>query len=281
MGEKNKLSVSIMVLLILVALSLSGTVFYFLQKEKAKSSSLEVALEDIRFKERAAQGKVEEYQGIVSGLELKLKTSQEEVDKLSVELNQEKSSKEEALNQLEQLRAELAQQKNMKEELEQRVKKEKEESQNIRNRVKELEDKRLRLEERIKELESELEQAKDRGVELGTVVVTPEIKEEEPAAEQGPALEQAAPAVSKETQKILPQEGKVLVINKDYNFVVVNLGQRDGIRIGDVFSVYSKNQYIGDIKVEKIHDSMSAAAFLSEDTKDRIKEGDKVSKKSK
>ena len=49
--------------------------------------------------------------------------------------------------------------------------------------------------------------------------------------------------------------------------------------MGDVFSVYHGNNYIGDLKVEKLQESMSAAGFVTEDLKNKVQEGDKVSKK--
>jgi hypothetical protein len=63
--------------------------------------------------------------------------------------------------------------------------------------------------------------------------------------------------------------------------VVTNLGKKEGIDIGDVFSVYHGPDYIGDVKIEKIHDSMSAAGFVSAETKDKVSEGDKVIQKVK
>jgi hypothetical protein len=80
---------------------------------------------------------------------------------------------------------------------------------------------------------------------------------------------------------ILSPEGKVLVVNNDYNFIVINLGNKEGVEIGQLFSVYRGNKYIGDVKVEKVHDSMSAAGFVTPDIKDKVNEGDKVVRKNK
>jgi hypothetical protein len=71
------------------------------------------------------------------------------------------------------------------------------------------------------------------------------------------------------------------VINNDYNFAVINLGSKDGIDIGAVFSVYHDNKYIGDVKVEKVHDSMSAVAFVSAEMKSSVYEGDPVVRKTR
>ena len=73
----------------------------------------------------------------------------------------------------------------------------------------------------------------------------------------------------------------VLVVNKDYDFVVTNLGSKDGINAGNILSVYHKNKYLGDIKVERVHDSMSAAGFTATAVKEKIVEGDKVVRKGK
>jgi cell shape-determining protein MreC len=77
-----------------------------------------------------------------------------------------------------------------------------------------------------------------------------------------------------------PLEGKVTVVNKEYNFAVINLGQKDGVNVGDQFSVTREGKVIGDIKVEKVHESMSAAGFAAE-LKDAIQENDLVVQKAK
>jgi hypothetical protein len=79
-----------------------------------------------------------------------------------------------------------------------------------------------------------------------------------------------------EKASLLKLSGNILVINRDYNFAVINLGSKNSIGVGDVFSVYHNDKYIGDVKVEKVHESMSAVGFLSSELKDKISEGDKI-----
>jgi len=75
-------------------------------------------------------------------------------------------------------------------------------------------------------------------------------------------------------------EGKVLVVNKEFNFAVINLGSKDKIKVGDEFAVTHAGNYIGDIKVEKVHEGMAAAGFAVA-LKDLIKENDLVAQKIK
>ncbi len=72
-----------------------------------------------------------------------------------------------------------------------------------------------------------------------------------------------------------------MVVNKDYNFVVLNVGGKDGIAVGDVFSLFHNNKPIGDVSVEKVHEAMAAAGFLNTETKDKVSEGDKAVLKGK
>jgi len=135
-----------------------------------------------------------------------------------------------------------------------------------------LDSEKQELQIKVKDLE-----AKTQSIELGNVVVSPE-----PAVKATKTKKQnitKAPATKKvQPPKIL--EGKVLVVNKDYDFVVVNLGGKDGVRAGQIFSVYHGTKYLGDVKVEKVHDSMAAANF-SVSLKEKISEGDKVVQKVK
>jgi hypothetical protein len=124
------------------------------------------------------------------------------------------------------------------------------------------------LESKIKELEA-------KKVELGNIVVSPEPKTTKSKATQPKAEKKELSAPAQGAQ------GKVLVVNKDYNFAVINLGSKDNVNLDDVFSIYHNDKYVGDIKVEKVHDSMSAAGFLSPDIKDKVNEGDKVVQKVK
>ncbi len=115
-------------------------------------------------------------------------------------------------------------------------------------------------------------QAQAQGVELGTIVVGPE-----GASVSG----QAGATLTAEQKAASTLEGKIMVVNKDYNFVVINLGSKDGVNTGDAFALYHNNKYVGDIKIEKIHESMSAADFTSACIKDVVSEGDRVVRKTK
>lgn len=91
-----------------------------------------------------------------------------------------------------------------------------------------------------------------------------------------PDVSYAPPSISPDSGL----EGKVLVVNKDYNFAVINLGARDGVAAGDVFSFYKGDRSSGKAKVGKVHDSMAALDFLSADMRETVSEGDRAIRQS-
>ncbi len=144
--------------------------------------------------------------------------------------------------------------------MESKLKKAEEQLSSMEEKLKDLESKKVELESKEK-LEAE---GQAEGVELGKILVGPD---------------KVKINVPDDSVLAKPAEGKVLVVNKEYNFAVISFGSKDGVKLGDLFSIYSGKKYIGDVKVEKLHDSMSAAGFMSEDIKNRVKEGDRVEKK--
>jgi hypothetical protein len=102
-------------------------------------------------------------------------------------------------------------------------------------------------------MEAQMQQSNIEGVELGTIVVGPE------SSAASSSLPESSPSMSVSAPAALASgalEGKVLVVNKDYNFVVINMGANESVALGSIFSVYHNNSYIGDVKVEKVHETM-------------------------
>lgn len=72
--------------------------------------------------------------------------------------------------------------------------------------------------------------------------------------------------------------GKVLTVNKDFNFVIINLGKKDGIRKGMDFLVYRDKKLIGKVQVEETFSDMSSCVILPWVTSEVFKKDDGVMK---
>lgn len=276
MDIRARSSVILLVILMLVFLSAAVTGFYLYNKEHIRNIELEERVEELSIKQKITEAKFIEAQKVISTLEEKIKDSVTQINTLTDEINKEKASKEDALSGMEELMQEIEEQKTLKLELESKLSQAQDAVKTMQGKLSVLESDKKDLALKLKDLEE-----KTAGVELGKIVVSPEPdkvttakgKKKAPAAKAS----KEAPIMPVAAGKVL--EGKVLVINKEYNFVVINMGSKDGVNLGQVFTIARGNNILGDVKVEKLHDSMAAAGFITEDTKNKVREGDKVVRK--
>jgi hypothetical protein len=54
-------------------------------------------------------------------------------------------------------------------------------------------------------------------------------------------------------------KGRVVTINKEHNFVVIDLGKQDGISIGNKFNVYRGDTFLGSVEIIQARDRIAAA----------------------
>lgn len=69
-------------------------------------------------------------------------------------------------------------------------------------------------------------------------------------------------------------EGNVVSINEDNNFVIVDLGEKSGIKIGDPLSVYRNSEYIAGLEIIQVRKDIAAADIKNKTS--RIQVGDVV-----
>lgn len=68
----------------------------------------------------------------------------------------------------------------------------------------------------------------------------------------------------------------VLSVNRKYNFAVVNLGKKEGLKIGDQLNVFREGKPVAVVEVEKLYDSFSAATIVKETKDNQVNEGDEI-----
>ena len=309
MGQKAKIDTVILVILLLLSLigALGG--FYYFQKERLKVFSLNAELEALKVEKRIAETKLAESQKKLDELNTQLKSAQAQIEKLNSELQQAKSEKTQFYSQVEELKLRIQKQEKIEQEWEAKLVKAEEEIDKLQALLKTAQIDKESLQVELKKLKPSDE------VTLGKILVEQKkaveeamVKEEaiqeaeapvtlaQPAAEpdleakvsvKEEAVEEAmvkeeaiqeaeAPVTLAQPAAEPALEAKVLEVNKDYGFVLINLGSRDGLSSGEGFSVYRQGSYVGDIQVERIQEAMSACGFLSKEIQNRIKQGDEV-----
>ena len=96
---------------------------------------------------------------------------------------------------------------------------------------------------------------KEESVELPAIVVRPQA---------GVAVEEAPSSLS----------GKVIAVKRDNNFVIVDLGENDGLAVGNTLQVFRNTEMIADIEIIQARKDISACDIKKETTP--IKIGDAV-----
>lgn len=242
-----------------------------------------------------AEGQIEIFKKQVSALEeereelSKAKTALEEqtgnltkqAKAVSEQLVQEKRAREALTTELAQIRkdssqvkSQLEQERNEKEAITEDLTKAKQSTQALSNELTTLRQAKEALEKRVKEM------LVARAKEAEQIVVTPppasSAEGGRPAALLGSAQARPSGPIAGGGAKA-GLEGKVLVVNREYDFVVISLGSKDAVGKGARFAVFRNGKQIMTVEVDKLYDNMSAANMLEEEKKgSEVKEGDTV-----
>ena len=238
-----------------------------LQLATAENDSLKTHLQEVE----VAKSKMEED---LSRAKKDVLESREELAK-SVEAQQVLSkSIEDREQEITRLTKDLSQTKDEAQKTGAQITSLQRERDDVKRQVADLERAKSQLESKVMELSSSSQQM-DSGqptVELDKIFVS-----------SSPSSSSVTSAVSPMTSSsVLPVTsssdagGEVVVVNREYDFVVMNLGKNHGLSIGQEFQIVRGNQVLGKVKVEKVYDELSAAAILPESQKNSIREGDSV-----
>ncbi|OGX50604.1 MAG: hypothetical protein A3G37_03175 [Omnitrophica WOR_2 bacterium RIFCSPLOWO2_12_FULL_46_30] len=290
MGNKTKGPVILLFFLLLVAIAAAVLGFIGLQNEKQINAALTQEKEEIEIKKKAAEKEVSNLKQQVDGLlqekvlaQAKIQEFNSRIASLDEELSAEKKAKEDTLLEAEKLREEVITLKNAKSKLEVDLKASNETIGSLKGKLATLE-----ASGQKKEGEQKAQGIQSQDMQLEKIVIASQAEpaqaslgEQAPSSPPGtgpkPPPGEKSPSGGKPGTALL--EGKVLVVNKEYDFVVVNIGQKDNLTIGDSLEVSRKEKKLGELKVEEVRDTMSVAIPVEPNLVKQIKENDRVVRK--
>jgi len=112
----------------------------------------------------------------------------------------------------------------------------------------------------------------DSGVELEEIVVVPgdAVRERRSIDAVRVSPEKPVTVLDKDL------EGRILSVDTETEFVIVNLGKKDGIEVGNILSVYHGDDYAGDIKITRLQPEMSAADLIPPFSIGNVQRNDQV-----
>jgi phage-related minor tail protein len=179
--------------------------------------------------------------------QLKLMQLKDRAKLLAQQIKQEKSNYRAALEKIENKDMQI-------QELEDSLTQEMQQRENIANALAQLKESYSSLEQELKKTKREAKELRENlskftkktGVELKKIIVKPPKKRS--------------------------LSGRVLVVNREFDFVVIDLGRENDVRIGDQFVIYQGSQEVGKVKVEKVYDLFSTASMLPGSQERKIRE---------
>ncbi|MBZ0166717.1 MAG: hypothetical protein K8I00_07905 [Candidatus Omnitrophica bacterium] len=110
-------------------------------------------------------------------------------------------------------------------------------------------------------------------IELDQIVVTPDVRVTEEEILKQIRKSTETPDISQSGR--IP-EGRILSVDVETAFVVINLGRKHGISNGIFMSVYRGNDYLGDIKITRTQEEMAAADLIPPLTGQTLRKNDQV-----
>lgn len=176
------------------------------------------------------------------------------------------------------LSVELARSQNEKQFMSDRMNKIAEENSNLHEQLKALTSTKVALEKSVVKLQGDKKQIEDKLVETEGVIQNRvdqiyQLKDSlekdfKPAAKNPQSGEvELSPIIvnasaKDATQVVAPSagiNGSVVSINDDNNFVIVNLGEEKGVKIGDKLNVYRGSEYIANLEIIQVRKDIAAA----------------------
>lgn len=247
-----RLIIILLAILCVAFLAFSLVSFNSLQSEKKTRVATENSYKELQAQLADATKARDEQKKLKDDLEIQLTDLKEKVtslqdkaEKLAAQIADERKAKEDALaklndkdRELEEVKTNWESEKTSRSSLQDQFAKLQKEYVAVQDQLKNLEATNQNLSKQVEDLQAKKE------VELDKIVVKPGVE----------------------------AEGKVLVVNKEFNFIVVAAGNNKGITPGVVFGVFRGGKLVAKAQVEKVYETMSAANIMPDSGE--IKEGD-------
>ena len=255
-NSSGKILTLFLVIIAVVLVSLTAISIFFFQKEIEKRTQAESEREEFRSQILKLENESKEIKKQAFLLDEKNKEADERINSLMDDLELEKGLRE-------QMKVENLALKDQLDKATQEKTRAQEQLSSAKSSIDRVSELEARLQAEIalkKDLQEQLEVLKS-----SEAVITKAAPIETPAPEVAPPVTQNKEGVDLEKIVVVPAktpEGRILSVDAETEFVILNLGEKDGLTLGNVLSVYRGKDYLGDVKVTRVQSEMAAADFI-------------------
>ncbi len=271
------LTIFLVVIAVLLVSLTTIAVFFFLKEVELRKVAQDHVeqLEDLSAK---LQTELKESKKQIFIYQEKNKEIEEELENRLDDLDLQTGLNEELKKQSKELKDELAQAVQLRQELEQKFDQDLNQAEgriaSLRKELDTMTSKNANLQELCEQYEEQLQQTRVAG----------------PGADVAVGPQQMAPVAGDESgdvelEKIVvvpptDGEGTVLDVDQENEFIIVSIGEKDGVVKESVLSIYRDETYLGDVVVTQVLPDMSAADFIKPLTSQDVRQDDRVTVKT-
>ena len=269
-NSSGKILTIFMVIVIILMSTLAAAAMFFLNKETENRKYTEALLEKSRAHEAQLDDDLKKSKKENFLLQEKNKEADDRINDLSGELDLEKGLREELKRENLALKDQMEKDAKLKQDIEQKLADSTKKIDELTAQVKTESDKRAEAEQRSKELQDKITNLPQ---EIGNEPPQAQAEPKDPAVEQAKSEIQLDKIVVSPTKS---PEGRILAVDNETEFVIFNLGEKDGIKAGDFMSVFRGKDYLGDVKVTRVQPEMSAADIVPPFSSRLVRKNDQV-----
>ncbi|TFE66606.1 hypothetical protein A7Q09_09755 [Methylacidiphilum sp. Yel] len=206
----------------------------------------------------------------------------EELKKTSEQLEESKVLLERTSKHLEEVKAELAQERERAQKLDNDLKETQSQLADLQQKSESSSSMANQHKSELDALTAKLEEEKKANQEASEKIEN--LVKEKLALEDSIArltnelnkFKQASPAVARAVSMRTGIRGKVVSVNRNWNFVVLNIGEKDGLVENGELEVFRNKQFLGKIKIVSTEPSTAVADIVMDSLKGNIQPGDDV-----
>ena len=269
MGQKVKIALiiltSILVISFVVILQLSMTKQSLegnIAKLSDENGSLRKQLDGLMNEKKKVEEQINSVNDKLNNLSKEKEDLEKNIGALTAELEKEKQANLQSQESMKPIIDENASLKGQVEDLNSRKDALANQLAELQTKNKNLEDKLNEVDKLLKEKIAQVDSIKKK-IEQAETVAAPIVKKDS-SVELSPIVVRASSAQALTSTQEAPLqktgvEGKILAVNNDNGFVVVDLGKTQGVSLGDVFKAYNKNnKAVANLQVIQVRDNISA-----------------------
>ncbi len=272
-----------LILIVIILISGVSISLFLLQKETQTRKTVEVSLEEFQIRSAKVETALKDAEKQIEIFKGKSKDADDKINSLMEELDLEAALRDEIKAENKKLKELIEAEGKSKVEMRQRLAAEieavqvklkeaetkaagsLEESAGLKKKIEDLQKKNDGLEQRMKEIEKSAAAAAAPAANRNEIIPVP----------GSPADEK----VNLDRIVITPEsarEGRVLNVDSETEFLIFDMGSKNGVNQGDVLSIYRGKSYLGDVKVSRVQEEMSAADFIPPFSSHKVRKNDQV-----